>query len=322
MIPAIIGISGQSLSRAEAALLRALKPLGVILFARNIFSPPQLAALIADIRDVLPHALLMVDQEGGRVARLKPPHWRAHPPAAAHKNARAAWITGALIGLEAKAAGFDVVAAPVLDVGTPGASDVIGDRAFSTNPEIVAEYGAAMAAGLLAAGIQPVAKHAPGHGRAMADSHLSLPVLDTVTEADLLPFQRNRGLPWMMTAHIRYSRTDMNNPATQSAAVIEKIIRSADAIGFENLLISDDLGMNALAGTPGERAARAIAAGCDVALHCSGVLEETEQVLRALPEASPAVLAKLAAARAMAEAAHDPTLDAQKLEAERAALLA
>jgi beta-N-acetylhexosaminidase len=224
--------------------------------------------------------------------------------------------------LEAKAAGFDVVAAPVLDVGTPGASDVIGDRAFSTNPEIVAEYGAAMAAGLLAAGIQPVAKHAPGHGRAMADSHLSLPVLETVTEADLLPFQRNRGLPWMMTAHIRYSRTDMNNPATQSAAVIEKIIRSADAIGFENLLISDDLGMNALTGTLGERAARAIAAGCDVALHCSGVLEETEQVLRALPEASPAVLAKLAAARAMAEAAHDPTLDAQKLEAERAALLA
>ena len=157
-------------------MFHANPPCGVILFARNIQAPPQLAALIAHLRRVLPSgALLMVDQEGGRVARLRPPHWRAHPPAARLGSARAAWLSGALIGLDCAAAGFDVVAAPVLDLAVPGAHAVIGDRALAEEPIAVARLGRAFAAGLLAAGVQPVGKHAPGHGRARVDSHFALP---------------------------------------------------------------------------------------------------------------------------------------------------
>jgi beta-N-acetylhexosaminidase len=261
----------------------------------------------------------MVDQEGGRVARLRPPHWHAHPPARALRSPRAAWLTGALIGLDCRAAGFDVVAAPVLDVGTPAGHDVIGDRAFSNDPATVAEHGAAMAAGLLAAGIQPIGKHAPGHGRARADSHLELPELDDISESDLAPFRANRALPWMMTAHIRYMKQDMTNPATQSPAIIERIIRTE--IGFEGVLVSDDLAMHALKGAPGERAARALAAGCDVALHCSGKLQESAAVLEAIPDASEACLQRLAAARALAASRYEPELDFAALYAERQALL-
>ena len=166
MKPAIIGISGTVLTGEEAALLRQWSPLGVILFARNIRDPDQLAGLVAAIRTALPDGLLMVDQEGGRVARLRPPFWRAFPAARDLPSPRAAWLTGALIGLMCGAAGFDVVAAPVLDVGAPDGHDVIGDRAFSADPDRVAAMGAAMAGGLLAAGVQPIGKHAPGHGRA------------------------------------------------------------------------------------------------------------------------------------------------------------
>jgi beta-N-acetylhexosaminidase len=291
----------------------------MILFARNVENPTQLTRLIQSIRAALPSALLMVDQEGGRVARLRPPHWHAHPPARALRSPRAAWLTGALIGLDCRAAGFDVVAAPVLDVGTPAGHDVIGDRAFSNDPATVAEHGAAMAAGLLAAGIQPIGKHAPGHGRARADSHLELPELDDISESDLAPFRANRALPWMMTAHIRYMKQDMTNPATQSPAIIERIIRTE--IGFEGVLVSDDLAMHALKGAPGERAARALAAGCDVALHCSGKLQESAAVLEAIPDASEACLQRLAAARALAASRYEPELDFAALYAERQALL-
>jgi beta-N-acetylhexosaminidase len=318
--PAIIGISGLALSPDEAALLSTWRPLGVILFARNIESPAQLARLVQAIRAVLPDALLMVDQEGGRVARLRPPHWRAHPPAQALRSARAAWLSGALIGMECLAAGFDLVAAPVLDVAAPDGHNVIGDRAFSGDPAVVADLGGAMAAGLLAACVQPVGKHAPGHGRARADSHLVLPDLDDVQETDMAPFRANRALPWMMTAHIRYMNRDMTHPATLSAPIIQGVIRSA--IGFDGVLVSDDLSMHALAGPPGGRAARALAAGCDVALHCSGVLAESAAVLQAVPEASEACLARVAAGRALAAARHDPGLDFEALYAERAALLA
>ncbi len=304
----------------EAALLSARRPVGVILFARNVADPEQLTRLVAAIRAVLPDALLMVDQEGGRVARLRPPHWRAHPPARALRSARAAWLSGALIGMECRAAGFDVVAAPVLDVGAPGGHDVIGDRAFSDDPAVVARLGAAMAAGLLAAGVQPVGKHAPGHGRARADSHLMLPELDDVLESDMVPFRANRALPWMMTAHIRYMTRDMIHPATHSAPIIEGVIRSA--IGFGGVLVSDDLAMHAITGAPGERAARALAAGCDVALHCSGVLGESAAVLEAVPDVSEACLARVEAGRALAAARHDPGLDFGALYAERSALLA
>jgi beta-N-acetylhexosaminidase len=318
--PAIIGLSGFELAPDEAALLSAWRPLGVILFARNVASPAQLTHLVAAIRTVLPEALLMVDQEGGRVARLRPPHWRGHPPARALRSARAAWLSGALIGMESRAAGFDVVAAPVLDVGAPGGHGVIGDRAFSDDPAVVAALGGAMAAGLLAAGVQPVGKHAPGHGRARADSHLVLPELDDVLESDLLPFRANRALPWMMTAHIRYMTHDMTHPATHSAPIIEGVIRSA--IGFGGVLVSDDLAMHAISGAPGERAARALAAGCDVALHCSGVLAESAALLAAVPEASDACLQRVAAGRALAAARRDPGLDFEALYAERSALLA
>ncbi len=318
--PAIVGIAGTQLTLPETELFASNPPLGIILFARNIQDPVQLAGLIGQITTTLPHALLMVDQEGGRVARLRPPYWRAHPPAAALHTPRAAWLTGALIGLECAAAGFHIAAAPVLDVSSPGGHDVIGDRAFATDPETVATLGAAFAAGLLAAGIQPIGKHAPGHGRAAADSHLTLPTLETITAEDLLPFARNRDLPWLMTAHIRYTCLDMTHPATQSPAIIARIIRAPDAIGFTGLLITDDLAMHALIGSPSQRALRALAAGCDVALHCAGILTETTDLLTALPPAFPATLARVAAARAQAGAAR-VKLDADALAAERAALL-
>jgi len=321
MKPAIIGLGGPELSAGEAALLREHAPLGVILFARNIATPAQLAALVAGIRAALPNALLMVDQEGGRVARLKPPRWRAHPAARALETVRAAWLSGALIGLECRAAGFDLVAAPVLDVAAPGGHNVIGDRAFSADPARVAELGGAMAAGLLAAGVQPIGKHAPGHGRARADSHLELPVLDTILPADLAPFIANRALPWLMTAHIRYMTHDMHNPATLSRSIIEGVIRATSGIGFEGVLVTDDLAMHALSGSPGARAAAALSAGCDVALHCSGVLAESESVLAALTEAPENCMARLAAGRALAAARFQAGLDADALFAERAALL-
>jgi beta-N-acetylhexosaminidase len=322
MKPVIIGLGGPELTLGETVLLRDHAPLGVILFARNIVAPEQLAVLVAGIRAALPGALLMVDQEGGRVARLKPPHWRPHPPARALRSARAAWLSGALIALACRAAGFDLVSAPVLDVAAPDGHDVIGDRAFSGDPAEVAVLGGAMAAGLLAGGVVPIGKHAPGHGRARADSHLELPVLDGILAADLAPFIANRALPWLMTAHIRYMSCDMENPATLSRAIIEGVIRSPSAIGFEGVLVSDDLAMHALSGPPGARAAAALSAGCDVALHCSGVLAESEAVLAAVPDASALCLARIAAGRTLAESRFEAGLDADALFAERAALLA
>jgi beta-N-acetylhexosaminidase len=242
---AIVGIAGLVLSEGEAALFRAHPPAGVILFSRNVENTAQLAALTASVRAVLPDGtVLMVDQEGGRVARLRPPHWRAHPPAARigqlyeadpQAGRRAAWLTGALIGLQCAEAGFDVVAAPVLDRRVPGASDAIGDRAYAEDPEAVGLLGAAMANGLLAAGIQPVAKHLPGHGQALVDSHLELPRVDTSDlEPDVLPFRMNRALPWAITAHILYIALDAERPATLSPAVISQVIRKR--IGFAGWL--------------------------------------------------------------------------------------
>jgi beta-N-acetylhexosaminidase len=323
--PAIVGLSGVGLSSSERDLLRHYVPCGVILFARNITDPVQLADLIASVREAVPDVLLMVDQEGGRVARLRPPHWQAHPPARAigelhardaAAGLRVAWITGALIGAQCRDAGFDVVAAPVLDVADPAGHNVIGDRAFSADPQAVAALGEATARGLLAAGVQPVGKHAPGHGRARADSHMEMPVLADVSEADLTPFRQNAWLPWMMTAHIRYTARDMDHPATQSPTLV-RLIRG---LGFDGVLTTDDLAMNALTGTPGERAVRALSAGCDIALHCSGVLAESASVLAAIPPMTPAARARLEAAAAMAATARTE-LDIPALTAERASVL-
>lgn len=324
---AIIGIAGPTLAPAEAALLRAHPPAGVILFRRNIDTPAQLRLLVAALRATLPPtAVLMLDQEGGRVARLRPPHWSAHPPCAAigalppPRALRAAWLQGALIGAQCAEAGFDTVCAPVLDRRLPGASDVIGDRAFAEDPAVVAHLARAMAAGLLAAGIQPIGKHAPGHGRANLDSHLALPIVAANDmHADLLPFAANADLPWLMTAHIVYPLWDAQNPATLSAAVIADIIR--DHCGFRGVLVSDDLAMHALHGPPESRATAALSAGCDLALYCSGDAAGTEAVLRATPPLTPAAAARLAAARATAASRAIP-LDIPALAAERADLLA
>jgi beta-N-acetylhexosaminidase len=330
MHAAIVGISGPTLLDEEAALFRRHPPAGVILFARNIQDPPQLAALTASLRRALPrNAVLMVDQEGGRVARLRPPHWRAHPPAAAigrlfasdrRAGLRAAFLTGALIGLDCRAAGFDVAAAPVLDLGVAGASNVIGDRAFAADPIAVARLGRATAAGLLAAGIQPVGKHAPGHGRALVDSHLALPRVHAGDlRADLLPFARNTHLPWLMTAHIVYAVWDPLQPATVSSAVIKGIIRGR--LGFGGIVTSDDLAMQALSGTPAQRAAAALAAGCDIALYCAGDLEPTAELLATAPLLSPEAAGRLDAAWALAASRRRP-LNPQALEVEREQLLA
>jgi len=305
----------------EAALFRAAPPCGVILFARNVVAPAQLAALMAELRRILPaDAVLMVDQEGGRVARLRPPHWRAHPPAAALRELRAAWLTGVLIGLDCVAAGFDVVAAPVLDLAIPGAHAVIGDRALAGQPAQVAKLGRALAAGLLAAGIQPVMKHAPGHGRARVDSHLALPRVETNDlDADLLPFALNADLPWAMSAHIVFPAWDAVLPATLSPMVIEAIIRGR--MGFEGVLVTDDLAMKALTGTPADLACQAIAAGCDIALYCSGEFAPTADLLARCPSLSDHASLRLAAAHALAARRQMP-LDAAALAAERDRLLA
>lgn len=329
MKPAIVGISGPALTAPEAAMLRRHAPAGAILFARNVADPAQLGALTTALRDALPcGAVLMVDQEGGRVARLRPPHWRAHPPAAAigalhgrdeTAGLRAAWITGALIGLDCRAAGFDVTCAPVLDLRHPGAHDVVGDRSFGADPEAVAALGRALADGLLAAGVQPVGKHAPGHGRARADSHLELPkVAERDLDDDLLPFARNTDLPWMMTAHILFEHLDAGRCATLSPEVIGRIIRGR--IGFAGLLVSDDLAMRALSGAPADLACAALDAGCDIALHCSGQMVETDALLASCPEMTPDALARLAAARSLASRRRLP-LNGEALAAERDRLL-
>jgi beta-N-acetylhexosaminidase len=330
MKAAIVGIAGPVLQAEEAALFRAEPPAGVILFRRNIEDPAQLAALMTALRSVLqPDAVLMVDQEGGRVARLRPPHWHSHPPAAVlgeryeqnpAEGLRAAWLTGALIGLDCAAAGFDVAAAPVLDLSIPGAHDVIGDRALAEDPEVVARLGRAVAAGLLAAGVQPIGKHAPGHGRAHVDSHLALPRVEANhLEADLLPFVLNADLPWLMTAHIIYPAFDPTLPATLSPTVIRSIIR--DHIGFRGVLVTDDLAMHALTGRPADLAVQALAAGCDIALYCRGDLAATQALLAECPPLDGAAADRFARARAEASWRRMP-LDADALDAERGRILA
>ncbi len=322
---AIVGIAGPVLTAEEADLLRRLPPAGVILFKRNVDHPAQLIALNAALRTALPPgAVIMVDQEGGRVARLRPPHWLSHPAAGAigalfvrdaRAGRRAAWLQGALIGAECAAMGFDTVCAPVLDLRLPDMSEVVGDRGFGADALIVAELGRELAEGLLAAGVQPVLKHAPGHGRARVDSHLALPVVEEGDlDRDLLPFGANADLPWMMTAHVVFRPYDPALPATLSPIVLEAVIRRR--IGFDGVLVSDDLAMGALSGPPAARCRAALAAGCDVALYCPGGLADNIEVLEAMPALTEAARHRLVAARAMA-AARRMALDPARLVAER-----
>lgn len=281
MKPVILGLAGPRLTKQERDLFRQHPPRGVILFSRNIQDPAQLSVLMAELKSVLkPDAVLMVDQEGGRVARLKPPHWPALPPVGNLQTEAAAFAHGQALGEMVRTAGFTCTAAPVLDLRLPGASDVIGDRAITGDADIVGRLGGAIAQGILAAGILPVMKHLPGHGRALVDSHIALPRVPVLTDDDLHPFIVNNKLPWAMTAHVVYEQYDPVNPATLSPFIIKELIRGR--IGFAGVLASDDLAMGALSGTPVERARRALAAGCDVALYCPGDFAGNRDILEAL----------------------------------------
>jgi len=291
----IIGISGTSLTPEEIALFEATPPLGVILFARNVATPEQLRALCTEIRAILPaEAVIAVDQEGGRVQRLRPPHWRGHKAAADIASEDEAFAIGGAIGAECRAAGIDLVCAPVLDRRIPGAHEIIGNRSYGADPETIIARAGAMARGLLARGVMPVGKHAPGHGRALVDSHKALPRLDRPAPEDIAPFRALAWLPWLMTAHILFEDLD-DRPATLSAKIIADVIRGE--IGFDGMLITDDLGMKALQGTTAELAIQALEAGVDAALACSGTIEEARSLLAAVPELTEAAWRRLRAAR-------------------------
>lgn len=327
---AIIGIAGTSLTAEEAAVLRRHRPLGTILFRRNVESPAQLRALNAALREELGgDAPILVDQEGGRVARLRPPHWAAHPPPSVFEGRpeAAAEANAALLGLASAESGFDVVCAPLLDLRLPGAHEVIGDRAFSADPAEVARLGAAWVRGLQSAGCIPVIKHIPGHGRALVDSHEGLPrVAASAADLalDIAPFRDLAEMgAWAMTAHVLYTAWDAALPATLSPAIIDGVIRGE--VGFDGVLVSDDLAMGAMAGLSNELAndlaGAALGAGCDVVLHCTGVLAETAVLLAGCPVLTDAALRRLAAARAVRDARRRP-LGADFLAAQRDRLLA
>ncbi len=303
----ITGVSDVALTAAERAFVREARPWGLILFKRNIETPAQVAALVASFREIVGiEAPVLVDQEGGRVQRIGPPHWPSYPAAAVYgalyerdqtTGIAAARLGARLIAHDLQRLGIDVDCLPVADLPVAGADPVIGDRAYGETPAKVATLAKAAAEGLMAGGVLPVLKHLPGHGRAAADSHLKLPVVDAARaelEAfDFAAFRPLVGLPLGMTAHVVFSAYDPVNPATTSVTIVQDVIR--DSIGFKGLLMSDDVSMGALSGSLAERTRAALAAGCDIVLHCNGELAEMEAVAGAAP-----VLAGEAAARAAA----------------------
>lgn len=293
-IPLICGLAGPSLAPEETAFFTAAQPFGFILMGRNCQTPAQLQALVRSLRACLRHpdAPVLIDQEGGSVARLKPPHWPSFPPAAVigalHAQSPAdglelARLTGSLIGHALHALGINVNCAPVLDIAHPETHAAIGDRAFSADPAAVAALAQACAEGLLAQGVLPVIKHLPGHGRAALDPHIELPIVAcdrAVVAADFLPFRKLAAMPLGMTSHILFKALDPENPSSQSPVIIRDIIRRA--IGFNGLLISDDLDMKALGGTLAHRAEKTLAAGTDILLVCNAPVAAL-QTLSTLP---------------------------------------
>jgi beta-N-acetylhexosaminidase len=307
----IMGLAGTELAPAEAAFLRDARPCGVILFARNAADPDQLRRLTDAVHVAVgEEILILIDQEGGRVQRLKPPHWRALPAAAAYckayadhveKAVLAARAAARLTAAELRAVGINTNCAPLLDVPAPGCHGVIGDRAYAASPEDVAALGAAVAEGLMAGGVLPVMKHLPGHGRAVADSHFDVPVVTATRQeleaSDFVPFRALAWLPAAMTAHVVFTAYDAQAPASISRQVTQDAIRGA--IGFAGLLMSDDLGMKALSGTTTERAVAVLAAGSDVVLACNGGLPESEGVAAVAPRLQGIALARYERARAV-----------------------
>ncbi len=286
-IAAVFGCSGTALTDQERSFFRDVRPAGFILFARNVEAPDQLRGLVDALRESIDseNAPVLIDQEGGRVARLRPPHWPEFPPAGrfgalAQRDRDAAReavrLNARCLGGVLRPLGINVDCVPLLDIRVPGAHDVIGDRAYAEDPEIVSLLGRACCEGLIQAGVLPVIKHMPGHGRTQLDTHKALPVVGAshraLADADFRPFQALADMPLGMSAHIVYQAIDPSAPATTSSVVIPDIIRGE--IGFQGVLFTDDIGMNALGGPFGGRARAALDAGCDLVLHCSGDMAE------------------------------------------------
>ncbi len=291
----ICGCSGPELTDNERTFLRDERPCGLILFARNCISRAQISRLTEEARSCAGDDLLvLVDQEGGRVQRMKPPEWRAYPPARAfaalyaedaEKALEAAHLVTRLMAEDLHEVGINTDCAPVLDVPVPGAHEIIGDRSYGDDPDTIIALARTVAESFLEAGILPVIKHVPGHGRARADSHKELPVIDASADeleaTDFRPFEALADMPLAMTAHVVLHAFDEDAPATVSPFIMSEVIRGR--LGIKGLVMSDDLDMAALSGTPEERAGAVLAAGCDVVLHCSGVFEDMTRVARVVP---------------------------------------
>lgn len=333
MKPVIFGLSGPALTDDESGLFREAEPAGYIIFKRNVESREQLRALTDDLRALhgRDDLAIMIDQEGGRVARMQPPLWPAFPPGAVFDRLydiapasaiEAARCNAQAIAVTLRKVGINVDALPLLDVRQPGANDIIGDRALGAEPMRVAALGRAVLDGLRRGGVSGIVKHMPGHGRAMVDSHLDLPVVDAdegALEVDLAPFCALNDAPMGMTAHIVYTAWDAQRPCSLSPIVIENIIRRR--IGFDGLLMSDDLDMKALKGDIPALAAGVVAAGCDLALNCWGRIDEMRGISEALDDIRPEALTRLD--RAMAAIAGPPEdRPFEELAAKRDALLA
>jgi beta-N-acetylhexosaminidase len=328
----ICGLAGPHLTDAERYFLRERRPCGVILFRRNCETPEQVASLTFSLRGVFGDAdyLICIDQEGGRVQRLTEPHWPKRPPARAYCSAcggatgqalDAAYWGARLIAADLRNVGVNVNCAPVLDVPAPGAHDIIGDRAYGENADTVAAFGRAVAQAHLDGGVLPVIKHIPGHGRANADSHFNLPVITAPLsdlEADFAPFAALRDAPLAMTAHVLMTAIDADSPASASPRVIRNVIR--ERIGFDGLLMCDDVSMRALSGSIGDRTRAVLAAGCDVVLHCNGDMAEMTEVAENAPALQGDALSRFEAARARLNPPQD--LDHAAAEARVAETLA
>jgi beta-N-acetylhexosaminidase len=325
----VCGCAGATLSGQERAFIREVRPWGLILFRRNVVDRQQLRALVDEFRALAGRAdaPVLIDQEGGRVQRLGPPHWPEYPAAARFETTRAperaAWLAARLIAADLVEVGINVDCAPVVDVADPEMHAVIGSRAFSDAPARVAALGRAVCDGLISGGVVPVVKHMPGHGRARADSHLELPVVSASREAlaarDFAPFAALREAPMAMSAHVVYTAIDPDAPATTSPRVVGEIMRGA--LAFDGLIVSDDLSMKALSGSFETRTQAVFAAGLDIALHCNGDLKEARAVASATPELAGASLRRAEAALARV-AAGPRAFDAEAARAELAALMA
>lgn len=307
----ISGCEGLALSAEERNFFRSVRPCGLILFKRNCKTPDQIRELVRDYREAVDDstALVLIDQEGGRVQRLAPPHWPAYPPAQAFhslysrdasKGLTAARVGARLIARDLIDLGITVNCAPVLDLPVPGAHDIIGDRAYGVTTDDVIALGRAVINGYLEGGVLPVIKHIPGHGRAFADSHISLPVITETRKVleitDFVPFRALRDAPLGMTAHILIPEIDPDAPASASPTIVNDIIRGD--IGFDGLLMCDDIGMNALTGSMEARAEAVLMAGCDVVLHCSGDLMQMQAIAAVTPLLSGNAVRRFSAATA------------------------